>query len=302
MRQIKITSNEAGQRLDRFLKKYLNKSNTSFICKMIRKKNIKLNDSKTSPEEFLKEDDIVTLYLSDETIEKFREEDKPVKVYKKSYDFEVVYEDENILVVNKPTGLSSQPDSLGDDNLVAQIQSYLNISESVTFKPAICNRLDKNTSGLVIASKNYDTLKQVNRAIRDRDIKKYYEAKVHGVINSDLRLENYIVKDYDNNKMKVVDSKLDNSKKITTYIQPVSYEDNCTWLNIELVTGRTHQIRAHLSSIGHPIVGDRKYGTSLDKQKTQILHAYKIVFDGLTGNLEYLNGKVIEKHIAQRDK
>jgi len=152
MKEIRITNNEEGQRLDRFLKKYLNKANQSFIYKMLRKENIKLKDLKAEPETILKKDDLVQLYLSDDTIDKFREK-KTLK--QTDIHFKVVYEDDNIFIVNKPVGLSTQPDVTSSRNLIDEIKMYLDAKEqniSFTFKPAVCNRLDKNTSGLVIAA------------------------------------------------------------------------------------------------------------------------------------------------------
>ncbi len=300
MKEIKITNNEAGQRLDRFLKKYLNKANSSYIYKMIRKKNIKLNDAKAEPEAVLKNDDIVKIFLSDETIEKFREKKNLIQT---EIHFKVVYEDDNILVVNKPVGLSTQPDLTSMKSLVDEIKLYLDAKEqniSFTFKPAVCNRLDKNTSGLVIAAKNYETVKQVNKAIRDRTIKKYYEAKVHGLVTKDLELKDYIIKNDRKNMVEIVKEESENTKNIITYVHPIKTEKNHTWLELELETGRAHQIRAHLSSIGHPIVGDKKYGKK-DNEKYQILHAYKIVLNGFDGELSYLNGREIISHINERE-
>lgn len=299
MKEIKITNNEEGQRLDRFLKKYLNKANQSFIQKMIRKKNIKINNLKAEPEDLLKKDDLVQLYLSDETIEKFREK-KTLK--QTNIHFKVVYEDDNILVVNKPIGLSTQPDLTSERNLVDEIKMYLDAKEeniSFTFKPAVCNRLDKNTSGLVIAAKNYDSLKQTNKAIRERNIKKLYMAKVHGIINKDLELKDYLIKNENKNMVEIVKDKKENSKEVITYAHPLRTEDNCTWLEIEIETGRAHQIRAHLASIGHPIVGDKKYGKK-DSEKTQLLHAHKLILGGYENNLEYLNNMEVESEISSR--
>lgn len=299
MKEIKITNNEEGQRLDRFLKKYLNKANQSFIYKMIRKKNIKLNDSKAEPETVLKKDDLVQLYLSDETIEKFREK-KTLK--QADIHFKTIYEDDNILVVNKPIGLSTQPDETSARNLVDEIKMYLDAKEeniSFTFKPAVCNRLDKNTSGLVIAAKNYDALKQTNKAIRERSIKKLYMAKVHGIINKDLELKDYLIKNENKNMVKIVKENTENAKEVITYAHPVRTEGNYTWLEIEIETGRAHQIRAHLSSIGHPIVGDKKYGRK-DSEKYQVLHAYKLVLGGYEGKLAYLNGLEVKSEISER--
>lgn len=300
MKEIKITNNEAGQRLDRFLKKYLNKANSSYIYKMIRKKNIKLNDAKAEPESVLKNDDIVKIFLSDETIEKFREKKNLIQT---EIHFKVVYEDDNILIVNKPVGLSTQPDLTSMKSLVDEIKLYLDAKEqniSFTFKPAVCNRLDKNTSGLVIAAKNYETVKQVNKAIRERTIKKYYEAKVHGLVTKDLELKDYIIKNDRKNMVEIVKEESENTKNIITYVHPIKTEKNHTWLELELETGRAHQIRAHLSSIGHPIVGDKKYGKK-DNEKYQILHAYKIVLNGFDGELSYLNGREIISHINERE-
>lgn len=299
MKEILITKNEEGQRLDRFLKKYLNKANQSFIYKMIRKKNIKLNDMKAEPEQVLKKDDLVQLYLSDDTVEKFREK-KTLK--QTDIHFEAVYEDDNILVVNKPIGLSSQPDETGIRNLVDEVKMYLDDKEeniSFTFKPAVCNRLDKNTSGLVIAAKNYEALKQTNKAIRERKIKKLYMAKVHGIVNSDLLLKDFLVKNEDKNMVRIVKEMEENAKTVITNAHPIRTEGNFTWLEIEIETGRAHQIRAHLASIGHPVAGDRKYGRK-DREKHQVLHAYKLVLGGYENELEYLNGKEIVSDIKDR--
>ena len=299
MKEIKITNNEEGQRLDRFLKKYLNKANQSFIYKMIRKKNIKVNDLKAEPEAVLKKDDIVQLFLSDETIEKFREK-KTLK--QTDIHFKTIYEDDNILVVNKPIGLSTQPDETSDINLVDEIKIYLDAMEeniSFTFKPAVCNRLDKNTSGLVIAAKNYEALKQTNKAIRERNIKKFYMAKVHGIIKQDMELKDYLIKDEYKNMVKIVKENTDNAKEVVTYAHPLRTEGNFTWLEIEIETGRAHQIRAHLASVGHPVAGDKKYGRK-DSEKFQVLHAYRLVLNGYEEELAYLNGLEVKSEISER--
>lgn len=299
MKEIIITNNEEGQRLDRFLKKYLNLANQSFIHKMIRKKNIKVNDLKAEPELVLKKQDVVTLYLADDTINKFREKNTLTKT---NIHFKTVYEDDNILVVNKPVGLSSQPDETSDINLVDEIKMYLDAKEeniSFTFKPALCNRLDKNTSGLVIAAKNYNSLKQTNKSIRERKIKKYYLAKVHGIVNNDLELRDFLIKDEQKNMVKVIKEEKENSKSIITYAHPIKTEGNFTILEIEIETGRAHQIRAHLASINHPVFGDKKYGKK-DNEKFQVLHSYKLVLGGYEEELGYLNGLEIVSDLSQR--
>jgi 23S rRNA pseudouridine955/2504/2580 synthase len=300
MKEIIVTNNEAGQRVDRFLKKYLNKANSSFIYKMIRKKNIKLNDSKVEPEEVLKLNDVLKIYLSDETIQKFREKKTLVQT---DIHFKVVYEDDNILAVNKPVGLSTQPDLTSVKSLVDEIKIYLDAKEkniSFTFKPAVCNRLDKNTSGLVIAAKNYETVKQVNKAIKDRQIKKYYIAKVHGIVKNDLELKGFLVKNERKNMVEIVKYESEDTKTVVTNARPINTEGKFTWLEIEIETGRAHQIRAHLASVGHPIAGDKKYGRK-DNEKYQVLHAYKIILNGLDNELEYLNGKEIISNINDRE-
>lgn len=299
MKEIKISKNEEGQRLDRFLKKYLNKANQSFIHKMIRKKNIKLNGLKAEPDIVLKIDDTVQLYLADDTIDKFREK-KTLK--QTDIHFDTVYEDDNILVVNKPIGLSSQPDKTGIRNLVDEIKVYLDAKEeniSFTFKPAVCNRLDKNTSGLVIAAKNYDALKQTNKAIRERKIRKYYMAKVHGTIKDNLELKDYLIKNDNKNMVEIINEYKENSKSVITYAHPLKTEGRYTWLEVEIETGRAHQIRAHLASIGHPVAGDKKYGKK-DNDKYQVLHAYKLLLDGYEDSLSYLNGMEIVSDISER--
>lgn len=299
MKEIKISKNEEGQRLDRFLKKYLNKANQSFIHKMIRKKNIKLNGLKAEPDIVLKIDDTVQLYLADDTIDKFREK-KTLK--QTDIHFDTVYEDDNILVVNKPIGLSSQPDKTGIRNLVDEIKVYLDAKEeniSFTFKPAVCNRLDKNTSGLVIAAKNYDALKQTNKAIRERKIRKYYMAKVHGTIKDNLELKDYLIKNDNKNMVEIINEYKENSKSVITYAHPLKIEGRYTWLEVEIETGRAHQIRAHLASIGHPVAGDKKYGKK-DNDKYQVLHAYKLLLDGYEDSLSYLNGMEIVSDISER--
>lgn len=300
MREIEITKNDAGQRADRFLKKYLNKANQSFIQKMIRKKNIKLNSEKIDPEKILNLGDKLQLYLSDETIDKFREKKTLIQT---KLHFKIVYEDDNILVVNKPVGLSTQPDETSMKSLVDEIKVYLDAKEeniSFTFKPAVCNRLDKNTSGLIIAAKNYEALKQTNKAIRERQIKKFYMAKVHGIVNNELNLEGFIIKDNERNMVRVVKRETEDTKRIITKAIPKKIENNNTWLEIEIETGRSHQIRAHLASASYPIVGDKKYGKK-DNEKYQVLHAYKLVLGGFSDEMEYLNNKEIICDIKERE-
>ncbi len=306
MKEIIIHKNENEQRLDRFLQKYLEKAPRSFIFKMIRKKNIKVNDKKVSPETIIYEGDRVQLYLSDETIDKFMVEKKPIR---SKLIPNIVFEDNNILLINKGVGiLSHGAGGPFEENTVDSMISYLIEKGDYipriekTFTPSICNRLDRNTSGIIIGAKNYDSLKEINEAIKNTHIRKFYKTIVKGRVEKEIKAEAYLSKDEDRNIVEVSNMDLEDSKKIITNIKPLKYSNGYTLLEIELITGRTHQIRGHLSSLGYPVIGDRKYGNkgvnnefreeyALDNQW---LHGYKVEFQGLKGDLEYLNGKVFE--------
>jgi len=305
LQELIVNRNDDGQRIDRFLLKYLNEAPRSFIFKMLRKKNIKLNNKKAAPEDLIKEGDKIQIYLSDETIDKFKRE---IDIKKMSMDLNIIYEDENIIAVNKRAGvLSHSSQNMREENVVDGIISYL-ISKGDyaprkehNFIPGICNRLDRNTSGVIVAGKNYASMKNLNASMRDYKIGRFYRTIVKGTIAKEIQLVDYIVKDEEKNKVKIVDETTKNSKKIITRIKPIKSNGDYTMVEIELITGRTHQIRVHLSSIGHPIIGDRKYGNQEVNQffknkyklTDQYLHGYKLSFIDPVGNLNYLMGKEI---------
>ena len=312
MREIKIHKNENNQRIDRFLKKYLNEASLGFIYKMLRKKNIKLNGNKAKPEDIILEGDKIQMYLSEDTIEKFIGEKKTIK---SKLIPKIVYEDDNILLINKPIGiLSHGSGGEFEENIVDSMISYL-IDKGAyvpriekTFTPSICNRLDRNTSGIIIGAKNYESLQNINQSIRKHSIRRFYKTIVKGKVNVELNGQAYIVKDEKKNKVSLVAKETRGAKKIITKGKALKSSTSYTLLQIELVTGRTHQIRAYLSWLGHPLIGDRKYGdTSTNRYfkdkynlDNQWLHAYKVNFDGLRGNLEYLNGRSFKAEMVEK--
>ncbi len=302
MREIIINNSEQNQRFDKFLLKYMNKSTKSFIYKMLRKKNIKLNDTKAEGNEILKSGDKITLYLSEETIEKFMEE-KSVNYTADKVN--IIWEDENIIICNKPIGVLSHPESSSDNNtLIDRILFYLqqknefNISKDSTFTPAICNRLDRNTSGIVVCGKNLASVQWLNKVFLERKVDKFYRAIVKGEITKSGELVGYYKKNYNTNEAIIINKNEGGAKEIITQYNPIKYSKDYTLLEIKLITGKSHQIRAHLSHIGHAIVGDTKYGDPeinklLRKNlgiSSQLLHAEKIVFEEENGFLGYLKG------------
>mgnify|MGYP000982292999 CR=1 FL=1 len=298
MIRITIGENEAEQRLDRFLRKYMKDSSLAEIYKMIRKKHVKVNGKGAKENYRLKFGDILEIGGS------FNAEKPSVKPSDK--EFGIIYEDDNLLIVDKPSGLIVHPDSSHSENtLVDQVVYYLYQNGSyhpeneTTFKPSPVNRLDLNTGGLVMFAKNYISLQNLSGIVRDRALNKYYICVVKGTVDCEKDIKAYIVKDDKQNKAVISYEPADKSKAIHTKIKPLSHNEGFTLLEIELVTGRSHQIRAQLSNLGKPIIGDIKYGDSKANAyfrqkyglKSQLLYAYKIQFEEVSGNLDYLSGR-----------
>ena len=303
MKEVNITGKEENQRLDKFLLKYFNNAPKSFVYKMLRKKRIKFNGKKAEGNEIIKNGDKLQMYIAPETMDSLMSEKEIVKAER---HFGIVYEDDNILVVSKPAGLLSHPESSVDKNtLIDQILYYLyekgeyDMSKESSFTPAICNRLDRNTGGIVIAGKNLAAVQAVNKAIAQRKIKKYYITMVRGEFTQEKELFGYHVKDELTNTVKVLKKEAPGAKKIFTKVKPIAVKDNFSLLEIDLITGKSHQIRAHLKSMGYPVIGDRKYGemrvNTRFKDKyglnNQFLFAYKIAWHENEGVMAYLNGK-----------
>lgn len=301
MREILITHNEQGQRIDKFLMKYMSLAPKSFVYKMFRKKNIKLNDKRIDGSEILNNGDNIKLYLAEETIGKFI---KNKSVAKSNRDFDIVYEDENILICGKPAGLIVHPDREHKTNtLNDQLLYYLsekgefNPNKSMGFVPSVCNRLDLNTSGIVTMGKNLNAVQELNRGFRDKLIDKYYITIVKGVVDKSGTIEGYHIKSDDN--IVSICSTDNGGSYVCTHYKPIKNNGKYTLLEVNLETGKSHQIRACMQYINHPIIGDRKYGNKITNKyfhdtfglENQFLHSYKIVFNFNDGCLRYLNGK-----------
>lgn len=278
MKKIIIDKNDSEQSLIKFLNKYLNKAPNSLIHKWLRKKKIKVNGKKSEPSLFLKTGDIINFYIYDEELDKWKEN---TKTFKSKIDVDIAYENEDIIVFDKPQNVlvhAASKEDYGKNVVDFMIDTLIERKEYIprlekSFRPALINRIDRNTMGLVVGAKNRNSLLKLNN--EKIMIYKYYLAIVEGKIDKQIVIENKLFKD-ENNFVRV-----DNSgKKSKTIINPIKYNDDFSMIEIELVTGRTHQIRATLKEIGHPILGDRRYGNTRSKlYKDQQLVAYKIKFD-----------------------
>ncbi len=304
MIEILITDNEKEQRLDRFLSKYLNNSTRSNIYKLIRKKVFKINGKRiTQKDYFLKKDDVLQIYLSDDTLKTLRtdtfdlkEKDNniPKDIIKK---LDIVYEDDEILIINKKKGVLTHSDGSDCDDLSSMVDIYLKSLRSITFKPACIQRLDKNTSGLIMFCKTYDSLKRYNEKMRNREIKKYYWAVVEGKVLDDGEIKGTLTKNSGINKVEFYANSDSGNKFCHTKFRVLKYVGDYTLLELELITGKTHQIRASMQSISHPIVGDIKYGAKkLKSVNNQLLHAYKLILENREFTCE---SKEINKFILE---
>ena len=307
MRILIVKKNDAGQRLDKFLSKSVKGMPMSLMYKYIRTKKIKVNRKRTEQSYMLCEGDEVQLFIKEEFFDSPEKDTGALESIKPK--IEIVYEDDNIILCNKRPGVLVHEDKEGGENtLIIHIQAYLcqkgeyDPSEEQSFAPALCNRIDRNTGGIVIAAKNANALRIMNEKIKNNEISKFYMCAVHGIMKEKSKtLKGFLRKDSKNNTVQVSYTKLPGSKDIITKYKVVSEKGGNSLLEVELVTGRTHQIRAHMSHIGHPLLGDGKYGVNRndkkDGYKYQALYAYRLRFDfdkSSPTDLDYLRGKEVK--------
>ena len=317
MIEIIVGKNEDGQRLERVLEKIFVNANAGFIFKMLRKKNITLNDKKADGKERLVAGSSIKLWFSDESFEKLSgkkfcntevkktgTDKKDVKKFK-SY---IVYEDDNTIILNKPAGILSQKSNIKDVSINDMLLEYLDFDDSVlnTFKPSICNRLDRNTTGLLVCGKSLEGLRVNNELIKTKVVDKFYLALVKGYIKEKCSISGWLYKDEITNKVIIKNKAFVAADFIQTEYEVLEYFNNATLLLVKLITGKTHQIRAHLSSISHPIIGDFKYGDKAVNEefkkrygiKSQLLHSYRLVYPDRdisdTDTFKALRGKVFQ--------
>ena len=293
MREIEIGKNECSQRLDKWIFKYLNKAGSGFVYKMLRKKNITLNGKKATGREKLQLGDKVYFFLAEETIEKFRQ----VKENRIACDYqpEILFEDADILFANKPAGMLSQKAEQSDISINEALLSYVGFhGRQESFTPGICNRLDRNTSGIIAFGKSLFGLQTLSRLFHDRTIDKYYYTIVKGRMTEEETIEGYLHKDKKKNQVSITKTPLKGEQgkeyvPICTKYKPCRATAEATLLKVKLITGKPHQIRAHLASTGHPILGDYKYGDKkwndiYEKQfglRYQLLHAAILSFPAM---------------------
>ena len=312
MRIIKIEKNDAGQRLDKFVMKAVKGIPVSLMYKSIRTKKIKVNRKRAEEKQMLNLGDTVQMFLAEEL---FSDTVTDNELFSITPKLDIVYEDDNIILCEKAPGVlvhsgdgdgktSGEGDAADRNTLIYHIQAYLaqkgeyNPAKESSFAPALCNRIDRNTGGIVIAAKTAEALRDVNARIRENGISKFYLCAVHGLPQKRSgTLKDYLVKNSNTNTVRVVKNQIRGSKEIITKYSVMEYnkQKNLSLVNIELITGRTHQIRAHMSSIGNPLLGDGKYG-SIEKDKRlgykhQALYAYKLAFGKSEDSLSYLNGR-----------
>ena len=309
MKEVKITKSNEGQRVDKYVKKYLNEAPLSMIYKLFRKKDIKVNDHWVKNDYILKENDILKIYIKDEQYNDFN---KPISIVYMKHNLDIVYEDENILVVNKPAEILVHEDSKEKVNTLAnEVLAYLydkgEYKNGDVFKPSPAHRLDRNTSGIMFFGKNNEVLQALETLFKEKEnITKEYVALCYGIINESGTINKALLKDATKNEVYISDNPY--AKTAITKYEPIKRYKDYTLTKIQILTGRTHQIRVHMAYIGHPVIGDAKYGNFEENRKFeklfglkyQFLHSESLTFGKIDGILAYLSNKKFEAPLPKK--
>ncbi len=323
MKRIIIDASTSGQRLDKYLKRYLPNAGTGFLYRMLREKKIKLNKARADGKQILKSGDEICIYFADETIAKFMGEsgikEPESTVSKKDREVfaeNIIYEDDDVLLLNKPSGMLSQKSRADDVSACELLVDHLiscgrlSHSDMKNYRPSAVNRLDRNTSGILICAGTFRAAKELSEIIKDKTLKKEYLTLVKGHISRGKDLNAYLKKDNASNKVTVSDVYKEGYDRIETAYRPLGYIGNDSLLEIDLKTGKTHQIRAQLSYLGHPVIGDEKYGDKKSNRdyyekyalKRQFLHACRIRFPGKLDYLKRLQGRCFTAELPKELK
>ena len=314
MIELKVSLKEENQRIDKFIRKYLNEAPLSFIYKLFRKKDVKVNGHWVKQDYVIQSGEVITVYVTDAQLEEFS---KPKKLEKAELKYQIIYEDENILIVNKPRGILVHGDSHEKRiTLSNEVLNYLYFKGEYNprvdhgFIPGPAHRLDRNTSGIVVFGKNLPALQSLEDLFKDKeDIKKCYLALTYGHIDKYMEIDLPLLKDPNSGLVKVAKMK-DGAKSALSRVTPIAYYGDYTLASVELVTGRTHKIRVHLSSVGYPIIGDGKYGNFKENRifkdkygfENQFLHAESLEFKQIKGPLSYLSGRIFKAPLPKEEQ